>query len=69
MTVALDDDTIRRLRLAHQQLVGPTLTDPAAVVSHQHLPRGPLGQGANQPQHLRRIAVGENDIGEGHRTR
>jgi hypothetical protein len=34
MTVALDDDTIRRLRLAHQQLVGPTLTDPAAVVSH-----------------------------------
>ena len=34
MTVALDGDTIRRLRLAHQQLVAPTLTDPAAVVSH-----------------------------------
>jgi hypothetical protein len=29
----------------------------AAVVSHQHLRRGPLGQGANQPQHLRRVAV------------
>jgi hypothetical protein len=34
MTVALDHDTIRRLRLAHQQLVAPALTDPAAVVSH-----------------------------------
>jgi len=33
MTVALDHDTIRRLRLAHQQLVAPGLTDPAAVVS------------------------------------
>jgi hypothetical protein len=34
MTVALDDDTIRRLRLANQQLVAPALADPAAVVSH-----------------------------------
>jgi DNA glycosylase AlkZ-like len=34
MTVALDDDTIRRLRLANQQLVAPELVDPAAVVSH-----------------------------------
>ena len=34
MTVALDDDTIRRLRLTHQQLVASALTEPAAVVSH-----------------------------------
>ncbi|HWI33814.1 MAG TPA: crosslink repair DNA glycosylase YcaQ family protein, partial [Lapillicoccus sp.] len=34
MTVALDDDTVRRLRLANQQLVAPALIDPAAVVSH-----------------------------------
>jgi len=33
MTVTPDDDGIRRLRLAHQQLVGSTLSDPAAVVS------------------------------------
>ncbi|MEP6650032.1 MAG: winged helix DNA-binding domain-containing protein [Lapillicoccus sp.] len=33
MTAGLDHETVRRLRLAHQQLVAPTLTDPAAVVT------------------------------------
>jgi hypothetical protein len=33
VTLRLDGDTVRRLRLAHQRLVGSTLSDPAAVVS------------------------------------
>jgi hypothetical protein len=34
MSPALDPETVRRLRLAHQMLVGSTLPDPVAVVSH-----------------------------------
>jgi hypothetical protein len=33
VTGSLDGETVRRLRLANQQLVAPTLTDPAALVS------------------------------------
>ena len=33
MSPRLDPEAVRRLRLAHQMLVGSTLTDPASVVS------------------------------------
>jgi hypothetical protein len=34
MSPRLDPEAVRRLRLAHQMLVGATLTDPASVVSN-----------------------------------
>jgi hypothetical protein len=41
---------------------------PARIVSHEHARRRPLAQGADQPHHLLRVAVGDDDVNDRHGT-